>query len=97
MTNEPVVIRTYGSEFEANLAISALEDVGLVSCILNPSNRINYYTYQTPTIELQLAVRAEDADAAREVLASIDGGETEKPQVETKRNLGKKARSRPGG
>ena len=43
MSNEPVVIRTYGSEMEANLAMSTLEDVGLVSCILNPVNRISYY------------------------------------------------------
>jgi len=95
MSNEPVVIRTYGSEMEANLAMSTLEDVGLVSCILNPVNRISYYNYQMPSIRLQLAVRPEDVDDACAVLESIDAREGATPEVEIKRRLGKKARSRP--
>jgi len=97
MSNEPVVVATYDSEMEANLAISALEDVGLVSCILNPVNRISYYNYQMPSIRLQLAVKADDAEAARAVLTAISSGQERKPEVETKRRLGKKARSRPVG
>jgi hypothetical protein len=95
MSSEPAVICAYDSEFEANLAIGALADVGIVACILNPINRISYVNMIRP-IPLRLAVRAEDADAAREVLRSINAGDQES-QVETKRRLGKKARPRPAG
>ena len=94
MSNEPVVVCAYDSETEANLAISALKDVGIIACILNPISRVSYGYLMRP-IPLNVAVRAEDAEAAREVLRSINAA-AQLPQAEIGQRLWKKARSRPG-
>jgi hypothetical protein len=73
MPDELVIIRSFSSEIEANLAVSELEDAGIAACILNTPAGANYPSLEL-TLGVDVAVRISDVDSARSIL---DGSATE--------------------
>lgn len=67
MAEDWVVLTTYTSEIEANLAVDELEDAGIAACILNPTLGSNYPSLQL-TLGIQVAVNGADLDEARKLL-----------------------------
>jgi Putative prokaryotic signal transducing protein len=61
---ELVVIRTYQNAIEADLAKSALEAAGIPTILSDSVSR----QYISPSLPLQLLVRAEDAEDAEKIL-----------------------------
>lgn len=68
MTDDVIVIRTFGSEIEAQLAQAALAADGIPSIVL-PDNAGGMLPMLQVLFPVRLAVRAEDAEAA---LATLD-------------------------
>ena len=64
-----VAIRTFASEFEANIAKSALEAFG-INCITSRDDCGGQRPHLTMTGGIQLVVRFADAEQAEEVLTS---------------------------
>ena len=72
MDDEIVVIRTYGSEVEAQLAQAALASDGIPSIVL-PDNAGGMLPMLQVLFPVRLAVRREDAEAAQAVLDAPPG------------------------
>ena len=72
MDDEIVVIRTFGSEIEAQLAQAALAADGIPSIVL-PDNAGGMLPMLQVLFPVRLAVRREDADAAVTVLDTPPG------------------------
>lgn len=68
MPHEFVVVQSFSSEIEANLVIAELEDAGITACIINPVNP-NMFPRAAFIMGFDVAVRDEDAEAAREFLS----------------------------
>jgi hypothetical protein len=64
-----VTLRTFASEFEANIAKSALEAFG-IPCMLSHDDCGGQRPHLTLTGGVQLVVRSADAERAEEVLTS---------------------------
>ena len=64
-----ITIRTFSSEFEANIAKSALEAFG-IPCMLSHDDCGGQRPHLTLTGGIQLVVRSADAERAEEVLTS---------------------------
>lgn len=79
MADDVVVIRTFGSEIEAQLAQAALAADGIPSIVL-PDNAGGMLPMLQVLFPVRLAVRAEDAEAA---LAALDAprGEMERDGI----------------
>ena len=66
---ELVVVRTFSDRMEAALAKSALEAAGIES-IMRPDDVGGLRPHMSYTLGVDILVREEDADAAREILGS---------------------------
>lgn len=75
MNGEPAVVRTYSSEIEAELGRVALEADGIAAFVAtNDAAGILRYVQG-----VQLVVRRDELEAAREILAALD---TPAPEVD---------------
>lgn len=73
MSNELVVVRSFSSQIEADLAVSELEDAGISACVLNTPAGASYPSLEL-TLGVDVAVHAVDFESARSIL---DGSATE--------------------
>ena len=64
---ELVVVHTFSDRMEAVLAKSALEAAG-IDCMLRPDDVGGLRPHMAYTLGVELLVREEDADAAREII-----------------------------
>ena len=72
MNDDITVIRTYSTEVEAQLAQAALAADGIPSIVL-PDNAGGMLPVLQVLFPVRLAVRSEDAEAAREILDAPPG------------------------
>ena len=68
MADELVVVHTFGTRPEADLAISALEAAGIEAMVRADTGGEMYRTIAWAGVGFQLLVRPEDADQARAIL-----------------------------
>jgi Flp pilus assembly protein TadB len=69
---QTVPLRRFSSEFEANLAVSALRSGGIRAQLVGQTVQNMLSIYGTATNGVDLLVTAEDADNARGILEKID-------------------------
>ena len=72
MSDDIIVIRTFSTEVEAQLAQAALAADGIPSIVL-PDNAGGMLPVLQVLFPVRLAVRSEDADVARQVLDAPPG------------------------
>jgi hypothetical protein len=68
MSNQLVVVHTFSSRPEADIAISALDAAGIEAMVRADTGGEMYRTIAWAGLGFQLLVRPEDADQARAIL-----------------------------
>jgi hypothetical protein len=71
MEDELVVVHTFGTRQEADVAISALDAAGIEAMVQADTGGEMYRTIAWAGAGFQLLVRREDADQAREILETV--------------------------
>jgi hypothetical protein len=73
MTKEPVVVRTYNSEIEAQIARGLLENEGIEAKVISDDCGGMYPPFQQQSKGVRLFVPAAQAERAREILELKNG------------------------